>query len=353
MFTAEEATNFMWDYDTDEPLCNDFFSVPPYTSTWFVAFCGTRDLWLNATFGIIDFVRDSNFATYPGADVYGPYESAIDAHYDTGGSPPCDYEGWKVEGRAAVIADESAPDSGELAAFDHQVFVLPWQNPHYLSGSHYDLPNEANLPHNACGFGGYGYINGPVVWTNFPSSGTIAHELGHNLYLQHCSDKTDLMCGPGRITGFNGPSLISLEILQSHHVAEVSSNDTVVLLPMSVDPWDYPGKRVIKITVPSGDPYYIDFHDNTGVDEHARPQDELRAGINRWSGVEGESQEYIGRIGEFETYTDPRREFSIEVTDLSAGADSLEMTIEVTFYYTGVLAHNWNSVPTKNTLSGL
>jgi hypothetical protein len=31
----------------------------------------------------------------------------------------------------------------------------------------------------------------------------------------------------------------------------------------------------------------------------------------------------------------------------------LEMTIEVTFYYTGVLAHNWNSVPTKNTLSGL
>jgi hypothetical protein len=111
---------------------------------------------------------------------------------------------------------------------------------------------------------------------------------------------------------------------------------------MSVDPWDYPGLRVLKIAVPSGDPYYIDFHDDTGVDEHRRDQDKLKAGVNRWSGVEGpaqeNSQEYIGRIGDGETFIDADATFKLEVTDISEGAIK-EMTIQVTFLPSGVLAY--------------
>jgi hypothetical protein len=328
MFTVLEATDYMWDYDIDEEDCYDFYQVPPYAYAYDVGHCGTRWLWLNATFGIIDFVRDSNSDTE--ADVWGPYESALNAQevVDNGPNlPPCNYSNWVTEIRPMVYADE--PD---VENYDHQMFVLPWQNPH------------PTLPHNTCNFGGYGSTPGDLVWANFPASDSIAHELGHNLNLHHCDDKTDLMCAPGRVSGLNGGSLIQLGVLHSSHVVEVSSNESVVLLPMSVDPYDYPGLRVLKVISPAGDPYYIDFHDDTGVDEHLREENQLAAGVNRWSGDPSHAQEFKGRIKDGETFIPVNGSFSVEVTDLSAGQDHLEMTLEVIFFPPGVLARNWRLV---------
>jgi hypothetical protein len=133
--------------------------------------------------------------------------------------------------------------------------------------------------------------------------------------------------------------------LPSSSVVEVSANDTVVLLPLHSDPYDSPGTRIIKIVVPTGAPYYIEFRDDgtdfdDGPDWHLREEDKLTAGINRWDGTQYiTAQTYMGRIGEFETYIPTNGSFSVKVTDISQGAEHLEMTIEVTFFPTGTLAY--------------
>jgi hypothetical protein len=140
-------------------------------------------------------------------------------------------------------------------------------------------------------------------------------------------------------------TVTNLDILPSSSVVEVSSNDTITLLPLYTDPYDYPGTRIIKIPVRSGDPYYIEFRDGgtdfeTGPDWHLLEELKFTAGINRWDGTNSiPAQTYIGRIGDSETFTDEDTNFKLEVTDLSEVGENWEMTIQVTLFPTGVLAY--------------
>jgi hypothetical protein len=335
----EDVEALVWDNGWAE--C-DYYSVPPYSYAYWGTLCSVDLWWNHGTYGIVEFVKDSNFATYPGPDIFGPYLSEYLA-----ADEECHGSDWVIEATAAVIADENAPDQEELEAFDHLVFVLPHVDPEIRNGCWWGASgNSCNTP-GGCGDG----WAGKWVILNAYTAANLAHELGHNLGLHHLSDTADNQGPGGRVIGFNGPSLLlmstvtNLDILPSSSVVEVSSNDTVVLLPLYSDPYDYPGTRIIKIPVPYGAPYYIEFRDagtdfDDGPDWHLLEADQLTARINRWDGTQYiTAQTYMGKIGDGETYTDPNRTFSIEVTDLSQGAEHLEMTIEVTFLYTGVLAY--------------
>jgi hypothetical protein len=119
-------------------------------------------------------------------------------------------------------------------------------------------------------------------------------------------------------------------------------------LPLHSDPYDFPGTRIIKIPVPSGDPYYIEFRDDgfdfdDGPDWHLKPEWQLTAVINRWDGTQYiTAQTYIGRIGAGERFYDGDGNFKLEVTDISEAAPHREITIQVTFapsITTGLIAH--------------
>jgi hypothetical protein len=109
------------------------------------------------------------------------------------------------------------------------------------------------------------------------------------------------------------------------------------LLPLYVDPYDFPSTRAVKITVPSGDPYYISFRDDSNVDQYLEAENQFAGFIHRWDGAA--EVDNGQRIRADDIFIDPEKTFRIEVTDISEGVEHWEMTIEVTFLPTGVIAY--------------
>jgi hypothetical protein len=188
---------------------------------------------------------------------------------------------------------------------------------------------------NGCTWTGLGNAFS-FAWINFKAGGLIMHEIGHNIQLNHNNDSTDFQ-GIARVVGLNAPHMLQQEFLLDSSVEEISSNDTVTLLPLYVDPYDFPGTRVVKIVVPSGDPYYISFRDDSNIDINLEAEDQFAGFIHRWDGDQVVSDRQ--RIKKDDLFIDPGRNFTIEVTDISEGAQDWEMDIEVTFLSTGVLAY--------------
>jgi hypothetical protein len=145
------------------------------------------------------------------------------------------------------------------------------------------------------------------------------------------------MMGTNDVVGLNAPHMLQLEFLLTSEVVEVTSNSTVTLLPLYVDPYDFPGSRVVKILAPTGDPYYISFRDDSNVDINLRVEDQFAGFVHQWDGdnVVSDGQ----KIKTDDIFTDPEKTFQVEVTDISQGAQHWEMEIEVTFLPTGLIAY--------------
>jgi hypothetical protein len=306
-----------------------------------------------ASYGILEFEWDADEdGEY---DIFGPYWSEhLAGPYGEG---TCPFWDWSADALAAVVAAEIAvPGTGltqdEIDAYDHLMFVLPW------------IDSESGPLWNNC-FRALGQVNGRYTWVNWPGpdAGSMWHEIGHNMAFHvHVADTTDLN-GSGAY-GLNAPNLIYMDFMPTSSVVEIENEGVqeFTLLPVAVDPYENQGLRVVKIVVPSGNPYYISFRDDSGMDicirdtidrciEPGVPWDcctgskagtcrsaEFTASIHRsnllWSGLE-----VIGWLQADDIFVDEGGNFKIEVTDISQGAEHLEMTMEVTFFPSGVLAY--------------
>jgi hypothetical protein len=254
-----------------------------------------RTRYLLASYGILDFVRDGNGDGE--ADIFGPYETEWLADGE------CHYteRGRQVHNAALVT-------NPELADYDHFIHILPWVDPTP------DGPRHIN----GCRFGGMGSVGGKTTWINFPSVTIIIHELGHNLFLHPVKDPTDLM-STSRTVGLNAPHLIKLGLLPESSVVETGERrrHRFVLLPVSVDPYVLPGPRVVKIRVENGDPYYVSYRDDSGVDAHLKPEDQFKTYIHRWDG--GRHLEYVGTLKHRESFEDEENGLKIKVKELRWG----------------------------------
>jgi hypothetical protein len=300
--------------DADERIWTNPLTPVPAEASDRLLISG-RERWLAASYDILDLVRDSNDDQQP--DVFGPY---LVSGLCTG---ECEYLQWGIEAKAAAITENP-----ELDNYDHYIFYMP--------GGH---GGEGAL--NICSSqspGGWAGLGNAFshVWVNGLNAGLIMHELGHNFRVQASDDPTDMM-GTNEIVGLNAPHMLQMEFLTSSYVEEISSNDTITLLPLYVDPYSFPGTRVVKIVVPSGDPYYISFRDDSNIDINLEAGDKFAGFIHRWDGDNVVSDRL--RIKKDDIFTDPGRNFTIEVTDISEGVQDWEMDIEMTFLHTGVLAY--------------
>jgi hypothetical protein len=312
-----------------------------------------RAIYDLASYGILEFEWDADDdGEY---DIFGPYLSEHLA--GPVGEGTCPYWDWTADALAAVVAAEEAEEGTgltqlELDEYDHLMFVLPW------------IDSESGPQWNNC-FRALGQINGRVTWVNWPGpdSGSMWHEIAHNMALHvHVGDPTDL--NGSAAYGLNAPNLIYMDFMPPSSIVEIENEGVqeFTLLPVAVDPYENQGLRVVKIVVPSGNPYYISFRDDSGMDicildtiDRCRgPSDpfdcctgqdagtcrsaEFAVSIHRsnliWSGLE-----VIGWLQADDIFVDEGGNFKIEVTDISQGAEHLEMTMEVTFFPSGVLAY--------------
>jgi hypothetical protein len=275
-----------------------------------------RSRYLLGSYGIVDFVGDVD-------DIFGPYETEWLAAEVVDNDHNCHYNDWSDAAMAAAIEAEDLT-SEEMDAYDHLVFVLPWVD-------------EPPGP-NPCDFGGLGYLNGRILYLSTTGTRGFVHEIGHNMgFPVHIYDSTSLN-GPSS-HGMSVPNLIHLDLLPSTSIAEIESHlqQEFSLLPISVDPYDVPGERVVKIEFASGDPYYISFRDNTGMDICITDPEinELAVHVHRWDGIR--ALEVLGPFKQGETFTEVDGKMTVEVTDISEGEEHWGATVEVTFFPNGVL----------------
>jgi hypothetical protein len=303
--------------EVDERIWTNLFTPVPAEASDRLLISG-RERWLAASYGILDLARDSNPVEQSGPDVFGPYEVAGLC------TDECEYDAWGQE--ALQAARVTYP---ELIDYDHII--------HYMPGGYYGSGALNNCSsQEPGGWGGLGQNGGKWVWVNSLNAGLIMHELGHNFNVQANDDPTDMM-GTNDVVGLNAPHMLQLEFLLTSEVVEVTSNSTVTLLPLYVDPYDFPGSRVVKILAPTGDPYYISFRDDSNVDINLRVEDQFAGFVHQWDGdnVVSDGQ----KIKTDDIFTDPEKTFQVEVTDISQGAQHWEMEIEVTFLPTGLIAY--------------
>jgi hypothetical protein len=233
---------------------------------------------------------------------------------------------------AAIDAEDLT--SEEMDAYDHLMFILPW----------IDEPPGINT----CEFGGLANVNGRMSWINFPSAKTVVHEMGHNMgFPTHSNDPTSLAAPNSH--GMSAINLIYLDLLPSTSITTIEVEDRLPapasqefsLLPISVDPYDVPGERVVKIEFASGDPYYISFRDNTGMDACIKNPEinELAVHVRRWNGTR--AVDVLGPFKQGETFVSTANsvddKVAVEVTDISEGQEYWGATVEITFRRPSVL----------------
>jgi hypothetical protein len=324
-----------------------------------------RAIYDLASYGILEFEWDADDdGEY---DIFGPYLSEHLA--GPVGEGTCPYWDWTADALAAVVAAEEAEEGTgltqlELDEYDHLMFVLPW------------IDSESGPQWNNC-FRALGQINGRVTWVNWPGpdSGSMWHEIAHNMALHvHVGDPTDL--NGSAAYGLNAPNLIYMDFMPPSSIVEIENEGVqeFTLLPVAVDPYENQGLRVVKIVVPSGNPYYISFRDDSGMDicirdtitmckgedapwdcctgvkagncgdgagDGTTPAAEFAVSIHRsnlvWSGLET-----IGHwLKAGDTFQDEDENFRIEVTDISE-SEHWEMQMTVTFPpfpSTGIVAY--------------
>jgi hypothetical protein len=302
--SSEDIEDFIWTNQIDPEVCD-------------LALPSLRARYLLGSYGIVDFLGDSN-------DIFGPYESEWLAAEIDEESQNCYYSNWSDDAMAAAIAAEDLT-SEEMDAYDHLMFILPWV----------DEPPGPNV----CTFGGLGHVNGPKTWINGRGAGIPVHEIGHNMgFPVHIYDPTSLN-GPSS-HGMSVPNLIHLDLLPSTSIIEFENlpgAQEFILLPVSVDPYDVPGTRVVKVELASGDPYYISFRDNTGMDICITDPEinELAVHVHRWDGIR--ALEVLGPFKQGETFTNVDGKLTVEVTDISEGAEYWGATVEVTALFPAVV----------------
>lgn len=244
-----------------------------------------------------------------GGDVVGPYA------LDVASTDACDLSGW------AKAADAQAAAAGmDVAAYQHKVYVLPTTN--------------------TCSASGYGTIGGSpsVAWIlRADVAGVFAHEVGHNLGMDHAStptseydDSTDPMAmATWMLHGVNAPHRHQLGWLGASSVAVPTQSGLYDVAPLAVDPALASAPQVLLIAKPdTQEYYYLSYRTPVGFDNYIDGSYYNRLSVHRYKG-DGSSTRTFRLAGLFdgEQFTDSIN--GVTVTQVSH--DQTHATVRVDF----------------------
>jgi len=218
---------------------------------------------------------------------------------------PCDIVAWGNAAEAAALADGI-----NVSAYPRKVYVLP---------------------PNSCPASGYGTVGGSssrswVFTCDLPD--VFAHELGHNLGMQHAAtpsytygDTSDIMgLGGGPLRHVNAPHKEQLGWLSDAPAQLVTASGTYDIAPLEFDPATALAPRALKIfKADSNEYYFVSFRRPVGFDSNLASKYLDRLSIHRHAGNGSSGTTYLlANLADGESFTDTTN--GITITQVSHGS---------------------------------
>jgi hypothetical protein len=232
-------------------------------------------------------------------DVVGPYA------LDVSSTDPCNFNAWSVS------ADAQATAAGvDLSSYQHKFYVFPVSQ---------------------CGAAGYGTIGGNPsgAWVfQCGIRGVYAHELGHNLGMDHAStptseydDTTDPMAiSSGMLPGLNAPHRHQLGWHGTTGVRVVEQEGLYDVAPLALDPTVATAPQILMIRKPdTNEYYYLSYRWPMGFDASIDGTFFYKLSVHRYRGDGSTARTYrLAGLADGQTWNDSDN--GISVTMVSHGA---------------------------------
>jgi hypothetical protein len=244
---------------------------------------------------------------YFAGNVVGPYDIGYSS---TSG---CDVNAWADAANAAAVADGFDPNQ-----YNRRIYVLPEQN--------------------SCGWTGLGSIGSDPssAWIlRCDNAGVYAHELGHNVSMNHAStetseygDTSDPMGATGSdLKHINGPHYEQMGWRSGGQIQVASEGGTFDIAPLALAPADALAPQIVKVAkADSGEYYYLSYRQPIGFDANLPTSVFERLYIHRFAGNGGRTTLLRGLLAG-DSFVDEVN--GITITHVSRTADYLTARIDM------------------------
>lgn len=194
------------------------------------------------------------------------------------------------------------------------------------------------FPPAGCGFAGIAYVGGSTaVSTGSCTLGDVfAHEIGHNLNLQHAGTPTT---GYGDLSDFMGYGGVGLRPLNGPHKNQMgwvdlaqssalTASANLGLVPLNSGVQGVTsGLQIIKIAKSdTNQTYFVSYRDRIGFDASLQAQYLDGVSIHLWSNS-GSASQYLRTLRDGETFSDAINGVAIKQTSHGTTGASLEIAI--------------------------
>lgn len=145
-----------------------------------------------------------------------------------------------------------------------------------------------------------------------------AHELGHNLGMQHAATETseygdysDIMGSQGGLMPVNAPHKSQMGWLTDVETTVITQDGEYNVAPLPLDPMLASAPQVLKMQKPaSADYYYVSYRHGTGFEANACCGYLDRLSVHRWAG--GSNKTYLlAALADGQSFVDPATGFSV------------------------------------------
>lgn len=196
----------------------------------------------------------------------------------------------------------------------------------------YVLPSN-----NKCGYSGLGQVGGSPsrAWTfRCDKADTYAHELGHNLGMNHASTPTSEYADTSDVMGYGGYGLRHVNSAHKEQmgwvpqqVAVVTQSNTFDIAPLETDQSQTQVPQVLKIAKPdTGESYYLSYRLPIGFDSSLGTTYIRRLNIHRYAGTGGRTY-LLQTLGDGGSFTDTAN--GVTVTQVSHSDSKVTVKVQL------------------------